>query len=78
MTTSIANPIDVLIIIGLLHFWDKQISHKFFTFATADVACTASRPWATGMKETTVGHTHASVGSVPDKRPLCSASELKN
>ena len=29
MTTSIANPIDVLIIIGLLHFWDKQISHKF-------------------------------------------------
>ena len=29
------------------------------------------------MKETTVGHTHASVGSVPVKCPLCSAFKLR-
>ena len=55
--------------------------HKFFNVppsTTADVVCDSARPWATGMKETTVARTHRVCVSAPHKRPLCSSSELKN
>ena len=55
--------------------------HKFFNVppsATADVVGSSDRPWATGMKETTVARTHRVCVSAPHKRPLCSSSELKN
>ena len=56
-------------------------TNKMFTLpasATADVVSTASRPCATGVKETTVARTRTVRVSAPGKRPLCSASELKN
>ena len=55
--------------------------HKFFNVppsTTADVVCDSARPWATGMKETTVARTHRVCVSAPHKLPLCSSSELKN
>ena len=66
---------------GLLHFWNKQISHKFFNAApsaTADVVGSSDRPCATGMKETNQkGTVRVSVSALLT-RLRCSSSELKN
>ena len=56
-------------------------TNKMFTLpasATANVVSTASRPCATGVKETTVARTRTVRVSARKSRPLCSSSARKN